>query len=649
MKSISVHRIKGVLMFFAAIVFLSCSKRSELISALQHAGSNRGELELLLDYYRYTDRNAEKLHAAEFLIKNMAGWYSYEGKGVDNFNHVVDSLFKLSLSPSGKRITSILDSVLLFYYPQKHIADLQNIKSDYLIRMIDQAFETRKYPWCKSLDLDCFCEYILPYRIGTEILEDWRSAYTNALGMKIDSLALLGATDSVVGKYLMEYYPGQIAYELKVSRPELKPTVLFNIKTGDCVDYSHLTVFLCRAFGIPASCDFIQYWGNGGAKHQWAALLRQDKKCIPFNVTDHVDYGEHVSSFIKIPSKIYRRTTNIQKESLLFENLEEDIPSFFRNPYYKDVSDEYFDAVDIEVELTLRAPKKKQIAYIMVFDNKNWQPVDWAKIKKNKVNFHKMSPLCAYMVMYYHNGKFDPASYPFYLKNDSLIELKPETGHINMVKLKRKYTDTRVKMFCKRMQGGKFQVANKADFSDSFTIHHVESIPEARFNTVSLSVEGKYKYFRYLSPKFSWGNIAEIELYNEKGDLIEGDIIGTEGSSNDTGMDKTKVFDGDVLTFFDAPVFTGAWAGLKFDKPQNISTLVYLPRNDDNFIRAGELYELFYWDGGWNSLGKQTGDADTQELIYNEIPNNALLLLRNLTKGVEERIFTYEDGKQVWW
>jgi hypothetical protein len=26
-----------------------------------------------------------------------------------------------------------------------------------------------------------------------------------------------------------------------------------------------------------------------------------------------------------------------------------------------------------------------------------------------------------------------------------------------------------------------------------------------------------------------------------------------------------------------------------------------------------------------------------------------LYLLQNLTKGKEERIFTYENGKQVWW
>lgn len=40
--------------------------------------------------------------------------------------------------------------------------------------------------------------------------------------------------------------------------------------------------------------------------------------------------------------------------------------------------------------------------------------------------------------------------------------------------------------------------------------------------------------------------------------------------------------------------------------------------------------------------GGQSGRLDN-------VPTNALLLLRNHTKGKEERIFTYENGEQVWW
>jgi len=79
-----------------------------------------------------------------------------------------------------------------------------------------------------------------------------------------------------------------------------------------------------------------------------------------------------------------------------------------------------------------------------------------------------------------------------------------------------------------------------------------------------------------------------------------------------------------------------------------LSGFRFLPWNDDNFIKEGEEYELSYWNRGWVSLGRQIG-TDKQYLEYDNAPLNALFWLRNLTKGREERIFTYEDGEQVWW
>ena len=52
----------------------------------------------------------------------------------------------------------------------------------------------------------------------------------------------------------------------------------------------------------------------------------------------------------------------------------------------------------------------------------------------------------------------------------------------------------------------------------------------------------------------------------------------------------------------------------------------------------------------WRFLkGKKIGDGRLQYLEYTNAPSNALFLLRNHTKGQEERIFTYENGEQVWW
>lgn len=66
-----------------------------------------------------------------------------------------------------------------------------------------------------------------------------------------------------------------------------------------------------------------------------------------------------------------------------------------------------------------------------------------------------------------------------------------------------------------------------------------------------------------------------------------------------------------------------------------------------NRITPSHDYELFYFDREWQSLGRKRAGADFLE--YDRVPSNALLLLRDYTKGKEERIFVYENAKQVWW
>lgn len=69
--------------------------------------------------------------------------------------------------------------------------------------------------------------------------------------------------------------------------------------------------------------------------------------------------------------------------------------------------------------------------------------------------------------------------------------------------------------------------------------------------------------------------------------------------------------------------------------------------HDSNEVFPNDNYELFYWNGKWCGLGQKT--ATTYSLEYDNVPMGALLWLHNYSQGREERIFTYEKGKQIWW
>jgi len=65
------------------------------------------------------------------------------------------------------------------------------------------------------------------------------------------------------------------------------------------------------------------------------------------------------------------------------------------------------------------------------------------------------------------------------------------------------------------------------------------------------------------------------------------------------------------------------------------------------FLEPGKEYELFYWLDEWKSLGKKT--AGEKPLFYESIPEGCLYWLVATDSNKDERIFTIENGKQVWW
>ncbi len=65
------------------------------------------------------------------------------------------------------------------------------------------------------------------------------------------------------------------------------------------------------------------------------------------------------------------------------------------------------------------------------------------------------------------------------------------------------------------------------------------------------------------------------------------------------------------------------------------------------FLDKDAEYELFYWNDEWISLGEKT--CTDEPLIFEEVPSNCLYWLVKKDSRKEERIFTYENGKQIWW
>ena len=644
--------MKILFYILSALILLSCSDYSpnnKIKQALKLSGNNRNELEKVLTHYSKQPKDSLKYKAACFLIENMPYHYHCKGNDIDKYYHEIKYFFSKE-NGTREEMNSLLNEIQKHQtYSSSFHYDIQSITAEYLISHIEHSFETRKHSWTEHISFDDFCEYVLPYRLNHEPFELWIDIYQKYLYNKIDSLNKQGIRDSAVCVELLSLLDPDFFTLIDNSFVyDLKPSLLLEMNAGTCNELSSLGIFAFRSAGLPVAYDYTPQWANRILGHNWTSILINGKTQT-FQIDDNVPFGQHLPSKADDKlAKVYRKTYSIQEESLFMQNINEEIPPIFYTPYMKDISDLYFNGIDIEVYLNIAPPQKRKIAYIMAFNNKEWKPLAWSKIENNKTIFSKMNKDCAYMVMYYCNEKYYPASEPFYADKEGNIKiLNPNTTKKQTVELKRKYPNFDIGILRDRMPGGKFQIATKPDFSDAVTIHTIDTLQDLMPQYIKFDKEIKCKYFRYLSSDKGHVFLAELELYNNE-KKVEGKIIGTEGSFGNTGYDRTRVFDGDVLTYFDAPESAGCWVGMAFKKKESVSEIMYLPRNNDNYIKQFEEYELFYYDKEFISLGKQIGDK-SHTLFYNNVPENALLLLRNNTKGMQERIFTYENGKQVWW
>ena len=446
----------------------------------------------------------------------------------------------------------------------------------------------------------------------------------------------------------MKVYDVNTMFEWYDNRSGFMPrgTTLLKGLSGNCREEGSFAVYLCRSLGIPSAIDFTPNWGNRSQGHTWNVIINPDGKSTPFFMGSVPGDTAHYSySYSK--AKVFRRRFSINRDMAETFANEDYVPSLFRTLNIIDVTDEYYDN---PVDVVRPVPKKysdKKVAYICVFDNANWVPVYYGKIKNGKVKFNCMGPDIVYMAALYVNGRFTPFGNPFLVAGDGSVRdiCVSKEKSVSMV-LKRKFpflgkfSDINYKM-----GGGLFQGSNDASFSKATNFYRFEGVTNGNWYDISIKDANEYKYLRYLGPAGSHCNINELAFYDKNGKKLVGEIIGTDGEPKKT---KETVFDGDILTGFHALGADGQWVGVQLDKPSNVGRIRFIARNDGNTIEKGDLYALCYWDNcQWNEVERKIATSDS--LTIREVPAGGLYILHNLTKGKEERLFTYENGHQIWW
>jgi len=438
-KYLELRRIFPYLIALPVLLSAGCELPESTAKVIQNSG-NEIELQKVVAYYRQGNDD-RKLRALFFLIDNMQYKVHPQGQGVNNYASLLDSL---SNTPTERKewLEHIFDSLKV--HSNIHIpgsfhynSDLATIRSQDLIEHIDGAFKAWNYPWAKSLTFEQFCHYLLPYKIVDENPMVWNTQVQDKFENLTDSLK--GVTDPYA---ICLAINAQLKQTFKIrSVPtywDLDFNQLDKIRSGKCYQATQYTTYIMRALGLPVTMDFTPYWGNMNGGHEWNALIYNGKP-IPF-VGSESDPGKTKIDLAmqRKRGKVFRRTYEIQQNSLLFLTQgSEEIPQLFKNYHMEDVTKEYIPVSDIDLDLTTVSSTFKYV-FLAVFNRQEWTPIDWAENNNNKGLFKNIGRGIAYLPVYYSEGNLIPAGKPFLLEQNGIVKFLNNTGKKEEVTIKRK-------------------------------------------------------------------------------------------------------------------------------------------------------------------------------------------------------------------
>lgn len=639
---------KFIPLYLLLIAFISCKNepkqyKNALERALELSEKNRTELEKVLTHYSKNDNDSLKYKAAIFLIENMER-HSYHliksRKEWDNILKLSDSLIITKYKDYEAIMDSVFKSSKIRYNFQK---DIQQVKAEDLIGNIDAAFSVWPKPWNSYIGFEDFCNYILPYRQKSEPLDfSLRKEYYQKNLQKLN--------DSTSIENMIEFVNelSSIPYGFRYKRLIPFDQSINDIEKGkmmDCVDASIYSVFKGRSIGIPMAIDFT-VWPNFRSSHYWSSLVFSKDSTL--YADKNYFWGKSGSYRLRRKiAKIYRIMYESQ-ESFGTPREDNKAWTFLDNFNIMDVTSQYIETTNIKMKLKTINGKSFSTGYLCVFNDKKWKPVAKSVIKQKGILFENIGRGNTYLIACFKNKMLIPVSDIFSINEKGVVQYhKANQSQKRKVKLTRKTKKTKVKHFAKAMFETEFQLANTPNFKNPKTIYqikHGDSVFIPR--TIDINITKEYRYARYKSAFNKVARIAEMQWFSGK-NKIKGDPIGDENT--DYERHGHNAFDGDLLSYFSTGIAKegNAWIGLDFGERRHITKLFFAPRSDVNYVKPNDIYELFYWDDEWVSLGKKT--AQDYFVEYNGVPKNAVLWLRNLSGGIEEELFIYKDGKQCFW
>lgn len=623
MRKLLPMRLREIIIFiFCSWLWTGCGKLKDtkLEEALKLSGNNRGELEKVLKYFSRNPADSLKLKSAVFLIENMPGHWGPDSACIQSYKVRIDTIPRLSAE----------ERYLLLGFPAQHpelcrefkkIEDIHSLKAKDLIRHIKWSCRLKdSCSWLSDTGFDIFAEYILPYRFGNEYVDFSMDTVQSSLSEDI-IFALHNYNDCQISPVSIASYiqrQGPFA-----ARSFIKDTLLRKLISTD-ENQTKLSLLRLKQASIPMAMDYSPIQCTANRKNFW--LVPADSRLITRSL--------HKATGL-CSGKIYRRT--FSRNPIPQNTNTEFIPSFFQDPFQKDVTDLYLHTTDISLQL--HPPQGIHYVYLAMFNDTTWQAVAYSEIKNGKCTFTKLGKNCLYLPVCYLQGRQQALSSPLILRsNKQLVPLNGMADSVVDLRIERLYPYINGNnYYAEQLQKSRFECADNENFVHPDTIFTIKEIPSYYLYSIHPDQQLKKRYWRLQSCS-GYCTISELHFLNEAGEQLTGRYL----IQDTTGL--AALTDNDPLTRKVIP----QGIGIDFGRPVQVATIRYMNFNDGYNVRAGHEYELFYYrDNKWIPAGIQK--ASGQSIQYSRVPANRLYRLKDKTQNINGRIFTWEKGRVRFW
>lgn len=624
------------------LLAFSCHRYPDEVSrSLDLAGANRVELEEVLDHYK---GDPLKYRAAQYLLSYMP-YYSYR-EVLPAFEPAFDSM---NLVPVGndelrkdiyiRLLSRVADKGSTT--PGAFRYDLREISSAYLIENIDLAFEAwQGIPEDHRASFELFCDYILPYRNWDEPMEAGTRRYLNEKYAWVPELLHRGTPIKTVIDSVLQGFRYRYVGEVRDYYPSALSVRQFDrSRQGLCQDAVTYFTHVFRSVGIVCSNEYLPQWGTHHNRgHSWLYIRYGEEEYAMDAGGDGKDVRGKYSGE-SVP-KVYRRTY-----------AQDDPASIFREG--RDVTTFYRPVIDFELGVDGAYPDTSATYTVNVYHGtRGWAPVAEMEWEKADVGYpstlicRNLGVNTLYIAGRHEAEGVKPISRPFFVTEEGDIQVfRPDTVLLDSVPLLRKYglsspRSRRKAIWIQRLEGSAIVAAQDTAFAMADTLFRIKGFRSTHRQIRDVASARAYRYVGF-APQLDTVHLAELAFYDRHGRELEGEIV---SHNVEPGLTDSAVFDGNPLTYSGGIDFD---VGYYFSRPVRIHSIAFQARNDDNHIRSGDEYELQYWEGEWKSLGYQI--AQDTVLYYHDVPRQALLILRNHTRGSEEIPFRIDEKKEQEW